>query len=112
MKWALSLVHNVSMVEANIPRLRSLCFTEVLEPYLESPNQMLQLNCLASLAGIIDEKESEILNTKTDSVKFLMTVLKRSLVAANRRYNGWSSKECALSKYKAKDQQRCVFDDN
>ena len=98
MKWALSLVHNISMAETNIPRLRSLNFTEVLEPYLESPEKMLQLNCLASLAGIIDEKESEILNRKTDSVKFLMTVLKKSLVAVNRRYNGWSSKECALSK--------------
>ena len=99
MKWALSIVHNISMVEANIPRLRSLNFTEVLEPYLESPNKMYQLNCLASLAGIIDEKESEILNTKSSSVKFLMTVLKKGLASATRRYNGWSSKECALSKY-------------
>ena len=99
MKWCLSLSHNMSMVEANASRLRSFNFTEVLKPYLQSPEKMYQLNVLATLAGIIDEKESEILNSNNESVKFLMEVLGNGLGAANRRHNGWSCKECALSEY-------------
>ena len=87
------------MVESNIPRLRSLNFTEVLVPYLDSPEKMYQLNCLASLAAIIDEKESEILNRNNDSVKFLIEVLQKGLNEPSRRYYGWSCKESALSKY-------------
>ena len=86
------------MVDANVSRLRSLDFTEVLERYLESPEKMFQLNCLASLATIIDEKESEILNRNSESVKFLMEVLQKGLSDPKRRHNGWSCKECALSK--------------
>ena len=100
MKWALSTVHNVSMVESNTPHLRDLNFVKVLEPYLESPEKMISLNCLATLAGIIDEKESEMLNRNNESVKFLMTVLRKGLPTSIRRYNGWSCKECAFGKWK------------
>ena len=87
------------MVESNVSRLRSLNFTEVLEPYLKSPEKLVQLNALASLAGFIDEKESEMLNSNQDSVKFLMKVLKNSLGSSTRRYQGWSSKESASGEF-------------
>ena len=99
MKWSLGIVHNISMVESNVSRLRSLNFTEVLEPYLKSPEKLVQLNALASLAGFIDEKESEMLNSNQDSVKFLMKVLKNSLGSSTRRYQGWSSKESASGEF-------------
>ena len=107
MKWALSTVHNVSMVESNLARLKSLSFTQVLEPYLNSPDKMIQLNCLASLAGIIDEEESEMLNRNRDSVEFLMKVLRKGLPTKNRRYNGWSCKECGYGKLNRGSYMKC-----
>ncbi|KAL5013584.1 hypothetical protein ScPMuIL_007854 [Solemya velum] len=93
LKWMLSIVHNCSMVESSISRLRSLDFTSTLIPFLSSNSEVTQLQAMASLADIVDEKESEVLQTHPDNIQFVMTVLGKSLGAKDRRHIGWSAKE-------------------
>ena len=87
------------MVESNIPHLRKLNFTEALQPYLKSKDKDNHLTALAGLAAIIDEEESEIINSNKKVVKHLMKVLRRALRQDDRRYDGWSCKELALGEY-------------
>ena len=51
MKHALSIIHNMSMRESNVSKLRDAGMIEYLKPYLKSPNDMYAMNALASLAG-------------------------------------------------------------
>ena len=95
---ALGIVHNISMVDTNIPVLREKQFTDALKPHLNSTNKTYHVAALASLAGIIDEEESEIINSNKKVVKHLMKVLRRGLRTRERRYEGWTCRECALSK--------------
>ena len=92
------MIHNISMVESTIPLLRVHNFVEVLQPYLKSKDKEDHLSALATLAAIVDEKESEIINSNKKVVKYLMKTLKFGLRREERRFNGWSCKECGLSK--------------
>ena len=89
------------MVDTNISALRDKGFTKALQPHLKSSNKNEHLAALSSLAGIINEEESEIINSNKKVVKHLMRVLKRALATDERRYDGWSCKESGLSKYSA-----------
>ncbi|XP_060595653.1 uncharacterized protein LOC132749773 [Ruditapes philippinarum] len=93
----LSIIHNLSMRESNIGRLRSQDLVNTLQPYLESSKDMYRLNTLASLAGIINEEECEIINTNKNLVMFLMLVLKNGLKDKRHRHRGWSCKESAFT---------------
>lgn len=96
-KHTLSIVHNMSMRETNTARLRSVDMITVLQPILKSPNDMYAMNSLASLAGIINEKECEIIAVNKDIVMILLDCLRKSLKNKLRRCKGWSSKECGFT---------------
>ncbi|XP_052260659.1 uncharacterized protein LOC127864812 [Dreissena polymorpha] len=97
MKFCLSVAHNVSMRPNNNQRLRTLDFTSVMQPYLTSTDEMFSLTALATLASIVNEAESEIINAAHDRVKFLLKVLQKGLATKLRRCNGWSCKECGYT---------------
>ena len=96
LEGCIEIVHNISLVDSNITRLRDLNFTEALQPYLKSSDEVLQLSALAGLAAIIDEKESEIIQHNEESVKLLMERLRKGLQNALRRDSGWSCRESAI----------------
>ena len=89
------------MVDSNIPILRKQEFTKALQPHLVSPDKTEHLAALSSLAGIVNEEESEIINSNKKVVKHLMKVFRKGLDSEERRYDGkydsWNCKECALS---------------
>ena len=89
------------MVDSNIPILRKQEFTKALQPHLVSPDKTEHLAALSSLAGIVNEEESEIINSNKKVVKHLMKVFRKGLETEERRYDGkydsWNCKECALS---------------
>ena len=95
----LTLIHNIATVESNIPLLRQHNFTELLLPYLKSTDKEDHLSALAILAAIVDEKESEIINSNRKVVKRLMKFLRRGMRTIERRFHGWSCKELATSKF-------------
>ncbi|XP_053382962.1 uncharacterized protein LOC123539905 isoform X2 [Mercenaria mercenaria] len=97
MKHSLSLIHNMSMRESNIARLRSLDMISSLQPFLSSSNDMFALNALASLAGIINEEECEIINGHKNTVMILLDCLRKGLKDKMRRCKGWSAKECGYT---------------
>ena len=90
------------MSDACRARLRSLETIDVLWPYLKSHNSDIQIAALATLAGIIDEEESEIIKSNEESVKVVMDKLREGLQDESRRstsgQSAWSCKECGLSK--------------
>ena len=89
------------MVDTCRTRLRKVKTIEVLQPFLKSPNPDIQIGALATLAGVIDEEESDIIKSNEESVIVLMDKLRQGLQAESRRSKGqsnWSCKECAMSK--------------
>ncbi|XP_053381903.1 uncharacterized protein LOC123539906 [Mercenaria mercenaria] len=96
MKYSLSLIHNMSMRESNIARLRSLDMIRSLQPFLNSSNDMFALTALASLAGIINEEECAIIDGHKNTVKILLDCLRKALKDKMRRCKGWSAKECGF----------------
>ncbi|XP_053382963.1 uncharacterized protein LOC128549690 [Mercenaria mercenaria] len=95
---SLGLIHNMSMRESNIARLRDLDMIRSLQPFLSSSNDMLALTALASLAGIINEEECEIINGHKNTVEILLDYFRESLKDEMRRCSeGWSAKECGFT---------------
>ncbi|KAL3892326.1 hypothetical protein ACJMK2_004542 [Sinanodonta woodiana] len=97
MKWCLSIYHNTSMVDQNIPRLRSLEIVPVFNSILDAKKEIYRLSALSTLANIIDEKESAILQDKHDVVAFLLKTLESAVKDPNHRNLGWSAQECAMT---------------
>ena len=87
------------MFDSCLTRLRNLHITEALQPYLRSTNSEIQLTTLAALAGIIDEKESEMINSNEESVLNLMKKLRNGLKTKLRQSAGWNCYECARSRF-------------
>ena len=102
----LTIIHNVSLIDSNIPYLRKYNFTEALQPYLKSKDKDEHLTALAGLAAIINEEESDIINSNRKVVKHLMKVLRRALRESDRRYEGWSCKELAFGEYTIRHMSR------
>ena len=97
------------MRDANVTILRDLDFTSAVQPYLESPIQMTRLNALATLASIVDEKESEIINANQRSVELLLQCLEKGSENPLRRHNRWSCKESAFSKFECFLCPVCIY---
>ena len=99
---ALEIIHNISLIDSNIRILREKKFIEALQPHLTSSNKAGHLAALSSLAGIVNEEESEIIVSNQKVVKHLMKVLRKGLRTEERRYHGeydsWNCTECAVSK--------------
>ncbi|KAL3855662.1 hypothetical protein ACJMK2_014869 [Sinanodonta woodiana] len=93
----LGIFHNISKIDQNIPRLRSLEIVPVLDSFLDAKKEMYHLAALATLANIIDEQESEILRDKPDVVIFLLETLKLAIQNDKRDDKGWSAHECAMA---------------
>ena len=96
----IAIVHNISLADCNITRLRDLKFTEVLQQYLKSSNEEIHLSALVGLAAIIDEKESEIIQQNEESVKLLMKRLREGLQDEHHLHLGWACREYAIGMYR------------
>ncbi|XP_052271259.1 uncharacterized protein LOC127871976 isoform X2 [Dreissena polymorpha] len=97
LKGLMGVAHNVSMRTNNVTRLRSLNFTDVLKPYLDSWNEGISRSTLATLAAIVNEAECKIINAAPERVQNLLDVLEKGLDTNIRRFKGWSCKECAYT---------------
>ena len=85
------------MRDAGITILRTLDFTSAIQPYLKSLDLNVRLLALATLASIVDEKESEIINANQDTVGMLLQYLQ--IGSEEPRHDGWSCKELAYSEF-------------
>ncbi|XP_052765538.1 uncharacterized protein LOC128206875 [Mya arenaria] len=97
MKLCWMVLHNISMTDGTVARLRSLDFTTTTQLYLTSPKEDRQLDALATLAGIINEAECDVINAAQSSVKQLLRRLQKGIKLSLRRYKGWSCRECAFT---------------
>ncbi|OPL20706.1 hypothetical protein AM593_10605, partial [Mytilus galloprovincialis] len=71
------ILHNISMFEDNVPNIRGANCIGAMKPYLESENNIVRLLCLATIADLVEESESGTSESKSDSIKDLMsTILK------------------------------------
>ncbi|KAK3576897.1 hypothetical protein CHS0354_017567 [Potamilus streckersoni] len=95
-KGALCIIYNVSQVDQTISCLRSFDIVATITPFLDANDDELRLVTLATLANIIDEKQSEVLKDKHDVIQLLLTTLEEALKRDNHRHNGWTAKECGL----------------
>ncbi|KAL3892319.1 hypothetical protein ACJMK2_004535, partial [Sinanodonta woodiana] len=95
MKWSLTIYYNISIVDDNIPRLRSLDIVPIFSRFLDANSEIYRLTALSALANIIDEKEStEVLQGKTDVIAFLLKKLGLALEDSHHKHLGWSAQEC------------------
>lgn len=93
------ILHNVAQEEENVPELREIGVIEATKPYLESHVAMRRLSCLAILADVVNEQESQLLQSNNDSIAFLIKCLNTAVAEKARRSNGWSAREIARSKF-------------
>ena len=93
------ILHNVAQEEENVPELREIGVIEAAKPYLESHLDMRRLSCLAILADLVNEQESQLLQSNSDSIAFLIKCLNTAVAQETRRSNGWSAREIARSKF-------------
>ncbi|XP_021371459.1 uncharacterized protein LOC110462013 isoform X3 [Mizuhopecten yessoensis] len=91
----LSIFHNIAMQDRNINRMRSLGFVDLLTPFVSSPKEKTRLSAVATLADIVDEKQSEIIRTDVGVMKFIKNSLARAMKEKSRRIFGWSPQELA-----------------
>ncbi|XP_052250557.1 uncharacterized protein LOC127857880 isoform X2 [Dreissena polymorpha] len=93
----LKVVTNISRWSNCAQLLRNHNFTKVIKPYLNSSDELTSLAVLSALAAIVNESECDIINAALDKVQLLLDVLKHGLDENDRRYRGWSCKECAYT---------------
>lgn len=93
------ILHNVAQDEETVPELREMGVIEATKPYLESHVAMRRLSCLAILADVVNEQESQLLQSNNDSIAFLIKCLNTAVAEKARRSNGWSAREIARSKF-------------
>ncbi|KAL3855723.1 hypothetical protein ACJMK2_014928 [Sinanodonta woodiana] len=99
---SLSIIHNLSKVDANITPIREAGFVNYVSPYLVSKVELDRIKALATLANLIDEKESEILlQGKNKLLKMFLENLVEALKAPNHRCEvhnvTWSALEITLT---------------
>ncbi|KAL4217626.1 hypothetical protein ACF0H5_022368 [Mactra antiquata] len=95
--WCVSLVHNLSMVESNVNALREAGLIDIMQPLLKSPFEITSMCALATLAGIINEQECDIINGNKEIVMLLLDMLRKGQKTKAHRYQGWSCKECTYT---------------
>ncbi|XP_041361359.1 uncharacterized protein LOC121377441 [Gigantopelta aegis] len=93
LKWALGIIHNVAMVDTSLSLLRSLHYTQVLLPYMNSSMDMFHLSTILALSDIIEESDCQLLQTSGKGIQFLLKVLKKALDSPTRKNLGFSTKE-------------------
>ncbi|CAC5383049.1 unnamed protein product [Mytilus coruscus] len=59
----ITVLHNITMFEDNVPKVRDVNCIEAMKPYLESKDNTIRLLCLATLADLVNESESEMIKT-------------------------------------------------
>ncbi|XP_060590789.1 uncharacterized protein LOC132745820 [Ruditapes philippinarum] len=96
---SLTIVHNMSMRETNILNLRNAGILSCLKPYLKSPNTKYALTALASLAGVINEEESNVIKSNKDIVMILLDCIREGMKDKMRECRGWSCQESVFSKF-------------
>jgi hypothetical protein len=69
-----------------------------MKPYLDSEDKTIRLLCLATLADLVNESESEILKSNGDVIKFLLWTISMAMKAEEKSWDGWSLKELARSR--------------
>ncbi|KAJ8321643.1 hypothetical protein KUTeg_000114 [Tegillarca granosa] len=87
----MSIIHNVSMYQNNVAKVRGHGFVKVLTPYLESPSNNARLIAIAAMADIVNEEESELLQKGQNVLEFLKKVLRTAMKEENRMHPwlGW-----------------------
>ncbi|XP_071100866.1 uncharacterized protein [Haliotis cracherodii] len=93
LKSILGIVHNIGMYDPCVPHLQSHNYTPVLLFYMDSKLDMCRLAAIAALADILDEKESDLLQSHKEGIKFLIKIFGKSLKNSQHKEKGWSSKE-------------------
>ncbi|KAK3584399.1 hypothetical protein CHS0354_010175 [Potamilus streckersoni] len=98
---SLSIIHNLSKVDENVTPLRDKDFVAIVSPYLDSKTEQDRFKTLASLANLIDEKESEILQGKDDLLKMFLETLQKALQTIDHtclvNSETWSAWESTLT---------------
>ncbi|KAL3892364.1 hypothetical protein ACJMK2_004575, partial [Sinanodonta woodiana] len=95
-KWCLAIYYNTSIMDSNIPRLRSLDIVPVFISFLDAQVEISRLTALSTLANIIDEKEStEVLQGKPDVIVILLQNLSLALDDPHHKHLDWSAQKCA-----------------
>lgn len=90
-----TILHNVAMFDDNVEKIRSVGCIEAMKPYLDSKDKTIRLLCLATLADLVNESESEILKSNGDVITFLMWTISMAMKAKGKSWDGWSLKELA-----------------
>ena len=93
LKWDLGIIHNVAMVDSSISLLRSLDYTHVLLPYMNSSQDMFRLSTILALSDVVEESDCELLQTNGQGIQFLLQILQKALNSPTRKNLGFSSKE-------------------
>ncbi|KAJ8310041.1 hypothetical protein KUTeg_011906 [Tegillarca granosa] len=104
LKKILSILHNVGMYDDHHDKLHQRNFVQILTPYLESPDKNVSLSSLATLADIIIEEESGIIQTNPKILNALMNRLNKALKNKGRREGGWSVCELCRNLIKSIDK--------
>ncbi|KAL3855599.1 hypothetical protein ACJMK2_014806 [Sinanodonta woodiana] len=99
---SLSIIHNLSNVDENITPLREGGFVNYVSPYLVSKRILDRFKALATLASLIDEKESEcLLQGKYKLLKKFLEAFETAVEASprwwRRKEEVWSAFELALT---------------
>ncbi|KAK3579666.1 hypothetical protein CHS0354_036897 [Potamilus streckersoni] len=101
MSRCLSIYGNLSQVDQNISRLRSLEIVPILSFFLHAKEEIFRVFALSCLANIIDEKESAMLQDKRDVVAFLLKTLSLAVKDPHHKCTYgtvfFSAQECALT---------------
>lgn len=95
----MTILHNIAMFEDNVPKVRDVNCIEAMKPYLDSKDNTIRLLCLATLADLVNESESEILKSNSEVITFLMWTISTALEIEERNCDGWSLVELARSTY-------------
>lgn len=93
----ITVLHNITMFEDNVPNVRDVNCIEAMKPYLESKDDTIRLLCLATLADLVDESESEMIKSNGDVIQFLMWTISMAMDTEDRNWDGWSLMELARS---------------
>ncbi|KAL3889423.1 hypothetical protein ACJMK2_001767 [Sinanodonta woodiana] len=101
MLHSLMLYSNLSQVDQNISRLRSLEMVSILSFFLHAKREIFRVYALSCLANIIDEKESAILQDKRAVVAFVLRALGLAVKDPHHKCTYEtvfvSAQECALT---------------
>lgn len=91
------ILHNITMFEDNVPKVRAVKCIEAEKPYLESKDNTIRLLCLATLADLVNESESEMIKSNDEIIEFLMLTISMAIDTDNRA--SWSLVELSRSRY-------------